>query len=109
MSPSPYSFARAFVGVMARCTPSVNFSALLKIEGNQVPWDRLSQPGRAMRLTAPNVPFRNCLRSITRSYFMALSFMLMLHDEPPSHHRANIVIEPGQDHFRYMNHDKSDE
>src|SRR6185295_15899581 len=106
MSASPYSLARAFAGVTVRCTRSVSFSVLLKIEGNQLPCDRLSQPARATRLAAPNVPFRNCLRSFARSCFMAYSSLLMLHDKPPRHHRPDVVEESCQDHFHHMNHNE---
>src|SRR4029077_756640 len=109
MSASPYSLARAFVGVTARCTRSVSFSVLFKIEGNQLLCVRLSQPSRATRLAAPNVPFRNCLRSIARSCFMACSFMLMLHNKPSGHHGTDVVEESRQDYLQYVNDDKPDE
>src|SRR6185436_10452705 len=109
MSASPYSLARAFVGVTARWTRSVSFSVLCKIEGNQLLSVRLSQPASATRLAAPNAPFRNCLRSIARSYFMTLSFMLMFHDEPSRHHRPDVVEESCQDHLHHMHHNEPDE
>src|SRR5207247_76012 len=107
MSASPYSLARAFVGVTARCTRSVSFSVLFKIEGNQLLCVKLSQPARATRLAAPNVPFRNCLRSMARSCFMARSFMLP--DKPSGHHRPDVVEESCQDHLQHMNHNEPDE
>src|ERR1041384_273474 len=108
MSASPYSFASALAGVMARCVRSVSFSALFRIEGNQLLCVRLSQPARATRLAAPNVPFRNCRRSIARSCFMVCSFMFVLHDKPPCDHRPNVVEETCQNHFDHVNDDKPD-
>src|SRR4029077_6450282 len=106
MSASPYSLARAFVGVTARCTRSVSFSVLFKIDGNQLPCVRLSQPTRATRLAAPNVPFRNCLRFMARSCFMAFSFVLPFHDNPSGDHRPHVIEKSCQHDLHDVNDDK---
>src|SRR5262245_36060186 len=106
-SASVYSFASALVGVIARCARSVSFSAIPRIEGNHPLCVRLSQPARAIRLAAPRLPFRNCLRSMAFSGFMMNS--LMSNDEPSSDHRANVIEKPSQDHLTHMDHDKANE
>src|ERR1043165_5686729 len=108
MSASPYSLARAFVGVTARWTRSVSFSVLCKIEGNQLLCVRLSQPARATRLAAPNAPLRNCRRSIARSCFMARSFLLVLYHAPSRHHRPDVIEESRQNYFDDMHHNEPD-
>src|SRR6185295_19087315 len=109
MSASPYSLARAFVGVTARCTRSVSCSVLFKIEGNQLLCVRLSQPARATRLAAPNVPFRNCLLFIARSCFMACSFVLPFHDEPSGDHRPHVIEKSCEHDFYNVNDDEAHE
>src|SRR4029078_6683977 len=85
----------------------VSFSVIPSIEGNHPLRVRSSHPARATRLAAPSVPFRNFLRFIALSGFIAN--FLMLNDEPSGDHRANVIEEPCQDHLTHMDHDKANE